>query len=247
MHLNQMHSHHIEWTSRSYAAKHWSIATILVVGLAGLIHLSLIRKHFAEQFVYGLVFTALAVFQLTLALLLAVRPGPAVYRVGIWGSGLIVLIYIVTRLVPLPGASAPEELPVLSARRRNRARLCSSLDTMQEGGSRDPLRGANGSSSCRFCAADCRCCCSSSLGDAGAVDRKTRRSRNDGGLTSLLDEENTSYGVFGCRSPGPRSLHRRHNSIHERKTNVCDNNNFGCVGAGVRLQLSLPFLPRCAV
>ena len=140
MHLNQMHSHHIEWTSRSYAAKHWSSATMLVVGLAGLIHLSLIREHFAEQFVYGLVFTALAVFQLTLALLLAVRPGPAVYRVGIWGSGLIVLIYIVTRLVPLPGASAPEELPVLSARRRNRARLCSSLDTMQEGGSRDHAR-----------------------------------------------------------------------------------------------------------
>src|SRR5260370_28679297 len=72
MHLNQMHSHHIEWTSRSYAAKHWSSATMLVVGLAGLIHLSLIREHFAEQFVYGLVFTALAGLPLPLALLLAV-------------------------------------------------------------------------------------------------------------------------------------------------------------------------------
>jgi hypothetical protein len=113
MHLNQMHSHHIERTSRLRAAKRWSSATILVVGLAGFIHLSLIREHFEEQFVYGLVFTTLALFQLTLALLLAVRPGPRVYRVGIWGSGLIVLVYVVTRLIPLPGASVPEEVDTL--------------------------------------------------------------------------------------------------------------------------------------
>jgi hypothetical protein len=86
---------------------------ILVVWVAGLIHLALIREHFAEQFVYGLVFTALALFQLTLALWLAVRPGPRAYRVGIWGSGLIVLVYVLTRLIPLPGASAPEEVDVL--------------------------------------------------------------------------------------------------------------------------------------
>jgi len=113
MHLNQMHSHSIERTSRLRAAKRWSSATILVVGLAGFIHLSLIREHFEEQFVYGLVFTALALFQLTLALLLAVRPGPRVYCVGIWGSGLIVLVYVVTRLIPLPGASVPEEVDTL--------------------------------------------------------------------------------------------------------------------------------------
>jgi hypothetical protein len=113
MHLYQMHSHHIEWTSRLPAVKWWRMATIVVVGLAGLIHLSLIREHFAEQVVYGLVFTALALFQLTLALLLAVRPGPAVYRVGIWGSGLIILVYVVTRLIPLPGASGPEEVDAL--------------------------------------------------------------------------------------------------------------------------------------
>ncbi len=88
-------------------------AVVLVVWVAGLIHLALIREHFAEQFVYGLVFTALALFQLTLALWLGVRPGPRVYRVGIWGSGLIVLVYVLTRLIPLPGASAPEEVDAL--------------------------------------------------------------------------------------------------------------------------------------
>jgi hypothetical protein len=113
MHLNQMHSHHIKRISCLPAAKWWRMATIVVVGLAGLIHLSLMREHFAEQVVYGLVFTALAIFQLSLALLLAVRPGPAVYRVGIWGSWLIVLVYVVTRLIPLPEASGPEEVDVL--------------------------------------------------------------------------------------------------------------------------------------
>ncbi len=113
MHLNQMHYHPVERTSHWCTAKWWSIVTILVVGVAGLIHLSLVREHFEEQFVYGLVFTALALFQLTLAFLLAVQPGPTVYRVGIWGSGLIVLVYVVTRLIPLPGASGPEEVDAL--------------------------------------------------------------------------------------------------------------------------------------
>jgi hypothetical protein len=112
MHLNLTCFHHKERTSRWHSAQIWRLATILVVGLAGLIHLSLIREHFEEQFVYGLVFTALAIFQLNLALLLAVRPGPTVYRAGIWGSWLIVLVYVVTRLIPLPGASGPEEVDV---------------------------------------------------------------------------------------------------------------------------------------
>src|SRR5215470_14337140 len=113
MHLNQVQSHHGDLTSRLHVTKWWSMATVLVVGLAGFIHLSLIREHFEEQFVYGLVFTALALFQLTLAFLLAVRPGPRIYRVGIWGSGLFVLVYVVTRLSPLPGASGPEEVDAL--------------------------------------------------------------------------------------------------------------------------------------
>src|SRR5260370_39319363 len=80
MHLNQMHYHHVDRTSHLPVAKLLNIVTILVVGLVGLIHLSLIREHFDEQFVYGLVFTALALFQFNLALLICVRPRP---RVGI--------------------------------------------------------------------------------------------------------------------------------------------------------------------
>jgi hypothetical protein len=84
--------------------------TVLVVGLAGLIHLALIPEHFAEQVLFGLAFTALALFQLTLALLLVWRPTPLVCRPGIWGSAAIVLLYLGTRLIPPPGAVAPEEV-----------------------------------------------------------------------------------------------------------------------------------------
>lgn len=110
MFLNQRDHRFAEQLSQRFAGPLGRTATILVVGLAGLIHLSLIREHFEEQFVYGLIFTALALFQLTLALLLALRPGAAVYLAGIWGSGFIVLVYVLTRLIPLPGASGLEEV-----------------------------------------------------------------------------------------------------------------------------------------
>jgi hypothetical protein len=95
---------------------HERLATLVAavtVALAGLIHLVLIREHFAERFLYGVVFTVMALFQLTLAWLLLRRPGPRVYRAGIWGSGLIVLVYVATRLAPPPGATAPEAVDAI--------------------------------------------------------------------------------------------------------------------------------------
>src|SRR5579884_1393000 len=83
--------------ARAVRARHERLATLaaaVTVALAGLIHLVLIPEHFAERFLYGVVFTAMALFQLTLAWLLLRRPGPRVYRAGIWGSGLIVLVYV---------------------------------------------------------------------------------------------------------------------------------------------------------
>ena len=69
MHVNQMHSHYRERTSHWRAAKLSSIATILVVELAGLIHLRLVREHFEERFVYGLVYTGAGIyFMVALAL-----------------------------------------------------------------------------------------------------------------------------------------------------------------------------------
>ena len=66
MALTQIRHQFTEQLAQRHVGSLGRTATILVVGLAGLIHLSLIREHFEEQFVYGLVFTALAMFQLTL-------------------------------------------------------------------------------------------------------------------------------------------------------------------------------------
>ncbi len=90
-----------------------TLAAALIVGLAGLIHVLLAPEHFAEQVLSGVAFTALALFQLALAVALLTRPGPAVYRAGIWGSALIALVYVATRLIPPPGAAAPEEVEAL--------------------------------------------------------------------------------------------------------------------------------------
>ena len=48
---------------------------------------------------FGLVFMALALFHLTLALLLVWRPTPLVRRLGIWGRAAIVLLYRRTALL----------------------------------------------------------------------------------------------------------------------------------------------------
>lgn len=89
------------------------VVTVLALLSAGLIHLYLTPEHFQEQVLYGLVFTAIAVFQVLLAFSLVVRPGPRAYRVGIWASGAIALVYVMTRLAPPPGSAAPEEVDAL--------------------------------------------------------------------------------------------------------------------------------------
>ncbi len=105
MRLHLGHHQRVEQSTPALAVPLCRAVIILVVGLAGVFQFALIPEYGAEQAVYGLAFTALALFQLTLALLLAVRPGPRVYRVGIWGSGLMVVVYVLRQVIPLPGVS----------------------------------------------------------------------------------------------------------------------------------------------
>ncbi len=83
------------------------LLTVLVGG-AGTVHLALTPEHFEEGLLFGVFFLAAGAFQLWLATALVRRPGPAVWRVGLWGSGALVATWMVTRLVPPPTASAPE-------------------------------------------------------------------------------------------------------------------------------------------
>src|SRR5712691_8709387 len=108
MNVHRMRHQLTEQTSRPLVALATRSAVVLVVGLAGLMHLLLLSAYFAEQVVYGLIFTTMAVFQFGLALFLLVRPGLRVYRVGIWGSGFIALVYVATRLIS-PETIGPAE------------------------------------------------------------------------------------------------------------------------------------------
>lgn len=85
----------------------------IVTALAGGVHLALVEEHFEEGFLFGVAFLAMAVYQLVVAILLVARSGPVAYRAGIWGSGLIVATYVVTRVLPPPTAAAPEPVTPL--------------------------------------------------------------------------------------------------------------------------------------
>jgi hypothetical protein len=76
--------------------------------LGGAIHLLLTPEHFEESLLFGVVFSVIALYQLVLAALLVAWPGPTACRLGIWGSLLIAATYVLTRIIPPPGASDPE-------------------------------------------------------------------------------------------------------------------------------------------
>lgn len=96
---------------RSEPAGPSTTATILTAALvlaAANVHLLLTEEHFREGPEFGLFFLAASGFQIWLALALLSRPGPRVYRTGLWGSAAIAATWMMTRLIPPAGASEPE-------------------------------------------------------------------------------------------------------------------------------------------
>ena len=95
------------------------VSRVAVVGAAvatagaGLVHAALIGEHVAEGLIFGLAFVVMAGYQIALAGLLVARPSARAYRAGIWGSALIVAVYLTTRVVPPPTATTPEEVTPL--------------------------------------------------------------------------------------------------------------------------------------
>jgi hypothetical protein len=83
------------------------LTVTLVLGAAN-VHIFLTPEHFREGLQFGLFFLAADLFQLWLAFALLLMPGPRVYRIGLWGSALIAATWMITRLIPPPGASEPE-------------------------------------------------------------------------------------------------------------------------------------------
>lgn len=84
-----------------------ALVALLVAGAAAL-HTLLTPEHFEEGLHFGVFFTLASVYQWWLAFALVSRPGPLVYRAGIWGSAALVAMWTGTRLIAPPGAEAPE-------------------------------------------------------------------------------------------------------------------------------------------
>lgn len=97
------------WLPRPAARR----AAALLIGSAGLIHLALIPDHFEEGLLFGVSFVVMAVLQLGIATALLWRPGPASDALGRHSSVMLVALYLLTRVVPVPGEMEPEEPELL--------------------------------------------------------------------------------------------------------------------------------------
>ncbi len=85
------------------------LTVALVLGAANA-HIFLTPEHFREGPQFGLFFLAADAFQLWLAFALLLTSGPRVYRIGLWGTAAIAATWMLTRLIPPPGAPKPEPI-----------------------------------------------------------------------------------------------------------------------------------------
>lgn len=69
---------------------------------AALIHTAVMPDHFKESVLYGGFFLATALGQLALAFFLLSRPSRALTKAGIAASGLVVVLWLASRLVGVP-------------------------------------------------------------------------------------------------------------------------------------------------
>ncbi len=77
---------------------------------AALLHLVLLPEHFGESLLFGVVFVAIAAFQLSVAALILKRPTPTVRSIGRWGMLIIVTVFLGARVIAPPGQSIPETI-----------------------------------------------------------------------------------------------------------------------------------------
>lgn len=88
-------------------------AAAALIGSAGFIHLTLIPDHFEEGLLFGVSFAVMAVLQLGIAGALLARPGPMTDALGRHSSVVLVALYLLTRVVPVPGELEPGQPELL--------------------------------------------------------------------------------------------------------------------------------------
>jgi hypothetical protein len=84
--------------------------------VAGAVHLSIIKEHFAEAALYGVFFLVLTAAQFTWAAAIALRPSRALLQAGAAASLLVVLLWVATRTIGIPLGPAAGETESLGVR-----------------------------------------------------------------------------------------------------------------------------------
>jgi hypothetical protein len=86
-----------------------------LLATAGLVHAALISEHFDEGRLVGWAFVTMAMLQVVIAALLIVRPGPGSEHVARTSLVVLVALYLLARVVPVPGDTEPEDATILGA------------------------------------------------------------------------------------------------------------------------------------
>ncbi len=96
----------------------WLQATALASFGAAVVHAAVMPDHFKESVIYGLFFLCASVGQLAFGVLILARPSRRLVGAGILGSGLVVVLWLVSRTlgVPIgPNNGAAESFGLLDA------------------------------------------------------------------------------------------------------------------------------------
>lgn len=89
------------------------VVAAVLVGIAGAAHALLIPQHVAEGAVFGAAFVVMAALQVALAAGLLLRPGPWLDDLGRRSTALLIALYLLARVVPVPGKADLEEASVI--------------------------------------------------------------------------------------------------------------------------------------
>jgi hypothetical protein len=87
-------------------------AAVLTMMLAGVMHLYVVRDHWAHAPAHGLFFLIAGIFQIGWSIALLRADSEALRRTGFVGVLVLVLLWGVTRLLPAPFGHGPEEVDV---------------------------------------------------------------------------------------------------------------------------------------
>lgn len=103
--------------TRGPAPARWArYAAAALAAAAGLIHFWVAPEHFEEAFEFGVFMVAVGLAQFALAVLLLLRPSRAVAVVGVAGSAVVFVVYVLSRTTGLPVgpmAGRPEEVQAI--------------------------------------------------------------------------------------------------------------------------------------